>query len=61
MSRLKSVVANKFLCSWTKTEFHVFVNVSHAEVTTGSDYYLRRKYTRINSSEHEVVNRTFDV
>ena len=33
---LKSVVANKLSCSWIKTEFCVFVNFSHCEVTIES-------------------------
>ena len=41
--------------SWTKTEFPVFVNFSHGEGTTGSDYYLRRSDTAINIFEHAVV------
>ena len=44
----KSVVANKILCSWTKTEFCVFVTFSHGEVTTGSDYHFRHCDPRIN-------------
>ena len=45
---LKSVVLNKLLCLWTKTEFCVFVNFSNSEVTTGSPNHLRRSDTRIN-------------
>ena len=32
----------------------MFVNFSHGEVTTGSDYYLRRSDTAINTFEHVV-------
>ena len=39
---LKSAVANRLLCLWTKKEFRVVVNFSHGEITTVSDYYLRR-------------------
>ena len=45
---LKSVIANKLLCYWTKTEFWVFVTFSHSEVTTASNYHLRCNDTRIN-------------
>ena len=33
----------------------MFVKVSHGEVTTGSDYYLRHSDTAINTFEHVVV------
>ena len=36
---LKSVVANKYLCQWTKTELYVSVTFSHGEVTPGYDFY----------------------
>ena len=51
----KSVVTNKLLYKWTKTEFHVFVDFFHGEVTIGFHHHLRRRDTAINISEHVVV------
>ena len=45
----KIVVANNLLYLWIKTEFCEFVNFSHGEVATGSNYYLRRSDTTINT------------
>ena len=52
---LKSVVTNKLLYLRTKTEFCEFVNFSHAEFTTGFNYYLRHSDTAINTFKHVVA------
>ena len=52
---LQTVVGNKPLCKWTKTEFPVLVNFSHGGVTRESNNYLRRSDMAINTFEHVVV------
>ena len=49
---LQSEVVHKLLCQWTKSDFHVSINFSHGEVTKGSENYLRRRDTCINTFEH---------
>ena len=44
----KSVVANKILCLWTKTEVCVFLTFFHAMVTAGTDYDSKHSNTCIN-------------